>query len=105
MTQPLVVSIPHRLGKAEALRRLKEGMSRARTDFTRLISIEEESWNGDSMTFQLRALGQGAAGTIHVLEDQVRLEVVLPWLLSKLAERFVPAIRKETTLLLEKPPG
>jgi len=28
--------------------------------------------------------------------------VTLPWLLAKFAEKFVPVIRKETTLLLEK---
>jgi hypothetical protein len=49
-----------------------------------------------------RALGQSAAGTIDVLDDCLRLEVTLPWLLAKLTERFVPAIRKEATLLLEK---
>jgi hypothetical protein len=102
MTQPLIVSIPHRLGKAEAISRLKTGMGRARSDFSALISIDEETWNGDAVTFRLRALGQGAAGTIHVFDDQVRLEIVLPWLLAKVAERFVPQIRKETTLLLEK---
>jgi hypothetical protein len=102
MTQPLVVSIPHRLGKAEAIRRLQTGMGRARADFGALISIDEETWNGDAVTFRLRALGQGAAGTIHVLDDHVRLEIVLPWLLAKVAERFVPAIRQEATLLLEK---
>jgi hypothetical protein len=32
----------------------------------------------------------------------VRLEVTLPWLLSKLAEKFTPAIRKEGTLMLEQ---
>src|SRR5687768_13689401 len=76
MTQPLIVSIPHRLGKAEAVRRLKTGMGRARTDFSTLISIDEETWNGDAVTFRLRTLGQGAAGTIHVHDDQLRLEIV-----------------------------
>jgi hypothetical protein len=33
----------------------------------------------------------------------VRLEVALPWLLAVLAEKFTPAIRKEGTLMLEKP--
>ncbi len=102
MTQPLVVSIPHRLGKAEALRRMQAGMGRARTDFGALIAIDEETWSGDAVTFRLRALGQAAAGTIHVLDDHVRLEVVLPWLLAKVAERLVPTIRQEATLLLEK---
>ena len=49
-----------------------------------------------------RALGQAASGTIAVAEDHLCLEVALPWLLAKLSERFVPTIRKEGTLLLEK---
>jgi hypothetical protein len=32
----------------------------------------------------------------------VRLEVVLPWLLAKIAEKVQPLIRKEGTLMLEK---
>lgn len=102
MSAPLVVSIPHRLGKAEAVRRLKNGLGRARTDFGHIISVDEEVWNGDAVSFRLRALGQAASGTIEVLEDHLRLEVMLPWLLAKLTERFVPTIRKEATLLLEK---
>jgi hypothetical protein len=31
----------------------------------------------------------------------VRLEVTLPWLLAKFAEKLTPAIRKEATLMLE----
>ena len=102
MTAPLIVSIPHRLGREEAVRRLKAGLGQARTGFNHLMSIDEEVWNGDCLTFRLRALGQAAAGTIAVADDHLRLEVALPWLLSKLADRLVPAIRKEGTLLLEK---
>ena len=102
MTAPLVVSIPHRLGRQEAVRRLKNGLGRARTDFGHLMSIEEETWNGDSLSFRLRALGQSANGVIDVQEDHLRLEVSLPWLLAKISERLIPAIRKEGTLLLER---
>jgi hypothetical protein len=102
MTAPLVVSIPHRLGKQEAVRRLKNGLGQARTNFGHLLSIEEEVWNGDCLKFRVRSLGQSADGTIDVTEDQLRLEVSLPWLLAKLSERLIPAIRKEGTLLLEK---
>jgi hypothetical protein len=102
MTAPLVVSIPHRLGRQEAVRRLKNGLGRARTDFGHLMTIEEETWNGDRVAFRLRALGQAASGLIDVQEDHLRLEVSLPWLLAKLSEKLIPAIRKEGTLLLEK---
>ena len=84
------------------MRRLKNGLGQARTNFGHLMSVDEEIWNGDCLTFRLRALGQSAGGTIDVTEDHLRLEVALPWLLAKLSERLVPAIRKEGTLLLEK---
>jgi hypothetical protein len=102
MTAPLVVSIPHRLGREEAVRRLKTGLGQVRTSYSNLMSVDEEVWNGDCLTFRLRALGQSASGTIEVQEDHLRLEVALPWLLAKLSERLIPAIRKEGTLLLEK---
>ena len=41
-------------------------------------------------------------GRIDIAEDHVRLEVTLPWLLAKFAEKLTPAIRKEATLMLEK---
>jgi hypothetical protein len=102
VTAPLVVSVPHRLGKDEAVRRLKNGLGQARANFSQLMSVDEEVWVGDSLTFRLRALGQAASGTIGVFEDHLRIEVQLPWLLAKLSERLIPAIRKEGTLLLEK---
>ena len=102
MSQPLVVSIPHRLGKAEATRRLKAGLGNVRVNYAQFLTIEEEIWDDDSVQFRVRGLGQSAAGKIDVFEDHVQLEVMLPWLLGKLAEKLAPAIRKEGTLMLEK---
>jgi hypothetical protein len=101
-SKPLTVSIPHRLGQAEALRRLKSGLGTVRANYSQLLAIDEEVWSGNRLTFRVRAMGQAAAGTIDVADDHVLLEVTLPWLLGVLAEKFVPAIRKEGTLLLEK---
>jgi hypothetical protein len=102
MSQPLTVSIPHRLGRQEAVRRLKDGLGSARSSFGSLLMVEEETWSGDTVNFRVRALSQSAHGTIEVFEDNVRLEVTLPWLLAKFAEKLAPAIRKEGALLLEK---
>jgi hypothetical protein len=102
MSKPLVVSIPHRLGKDEAIRRLKDGLGNARTNFAHLLAVQEEVWSGDRLQFRVSALGQMASGIIDVAEDHVRLEVTLPWLLAKFAEAIQPAIRKQGTLMLEK---
>jgi hypothetical protein len=104
MSTPLIVSIPHRLGREEAARRIRAGISSARTNYSSLLSVNEEIWEGgDRLAFNISALGQSAGGLIDIADDHVRLEVTLPWLLAKLAEKIAPAIRKEGTLMLEKP--
>jgi hypothetical protein len=102
MSKPLAVSIPHRLGKEEAVRRLKSGLGNAQSNFGHLFTIQEETWSGNHLQFRVSALGQVASGTIDVAEDHVNLEVFLPWLLAKVAEAIQPFIRREGTLMLEK---
>jgi Putative polyhydroxyalkanoic acid system protein (PHA_gran_rgn) len=102
MSAPFVVSIPHRLGKDEAVRRLKTGLGSASSNYAHLFAIEEEIWTGEHLQFRVRALGQVASGTIDVAEEYVTLQVFLPWLLAKAAALIQPLVRKEGTLLLEK---
>ena len=102
MSEPISIIVGHRLGKVEAVRRLKEGFSRTSGQLGPMIAVEQETWEGDTLRFRMRALGQDAAGTIEVLEDALRIEVSLPWLLAKAAKRLLPILRKEATLLLEK---
>jgi len=102
MKERISVSIPHRLGKEEALRRIKEGIGSARNTFASLLSVQEENWIGDTLAFRVSALAQQMAGTIQVSENYVKLDVELPWLLAKLAKVITPAIQKEGTLMLEK---
>jgi len=102
MSKPLTVSIPHHLGKDEAVRRLKSGMAGVRTNYGHLFNIQEETWTGDQLAFRVGALAQTISGTIDVADDHVTLQVVLPWLLAKLAEAIQPLIRREGALMLEK---
>jgi hypothetical protein len=102
MTQPLVVSIPHRLGKDEALRRMKTGLDSVRTQYAQFIRVNEEVWSGDRLAFSVTAMKQQVSGILDVFEDHVRLEVTLPWLLGRLAHGIQSVIRKKGTLMLEK---
>ena len=102
MSDTVTVIVGHRLGKGEAVRRLKEGFARTNGQLGPTIAMEQETWEGDTLRFRMRALGQTAAASIEVLEDALRIEVSLPWLLAKVAKRLLPILRKEATLLLEK---
>ncbi len=102
MSAPLVISIPHRLGHDEALRRLKTGLTRAAASVP-VLHVDEERWDGDRMQFRVRALGQAVSGQLDVADDHVRVEVVLPWLLQRFAQMAQAAIRERGQLLLSKP--
>jgi hypothetical protein len=101
MSAPLVVSIPHRLGREEATRRLKTGLTRAASSIP-VLKVDEEIWENDRMIFRVRALGQAASGHLDVADDHVRVEVTLPWLLQRFAEMAQAAIQKRGNLLLTK---
>ena len=102
MSEPISVSVPHRLGRDEAVRRLKSGLSRMTNKLGGIIAIEQEVWSGDKLTFQMRGLGQVAAGTVDVREDNLLISVTLPWLLARIADQFMPKLKREATILLEK---
>jgi hypothetical protein len=101
MSTPLIVSIPHRLGREEAIRRLKTGLARAAASVP-VLKVEEERWDNSRMIFRVSALGQAALGHVDVADDHVRVEVTLPWLLQRFAEVAQIAIRKRGNLLLTK---
>jgi Putative polyhydroxyalkanoic acid system protein (PHA_gran_rgn) len=102
MAEPLVVIIPHSLGKAEARRRLQSGLASIRTAFAGKMSVIEEVWREDHLEFRVGLLGQLATGTIDVADENVRLAVELPRILAILAGKAKALIQKQGQLMLDK---
>jgi hypothetical protein len=102
MGEPLVVSIPHRLGRDEAMRRLQGGLERLRASFGNTVRPIQETWTGNHLDFRWSVLGQTASGALDVEEDHVRVEVQLPWLLARLGDKAKGLLRKQGQLLLDK---
>ena len=103
MPRPVVVTIPHGLGKQEAVRRLKDGFSNVRSNLGEGLVVVKDEWAGDHLDFRASLLGQTTTGTVDVDEDHVRLEVQLPWVLALLADKAKSLVRKQGQLMLEKP--
>ena len=102
MPQPVVVTIPHRLGKDEAKRRLQAGVSNVRSHMNSFVMLKD-AWAGDHLDFQANLLGQSTTGSADVADDHVRLEVQLPWVLAMLANKAKALVRQQGQLMLEKP--
>jgi Putative polyhydroxyalkanoic acid system protein (PHA_gran_rgn) len=105
MTQPLIVSIPHRLGQQEAKRRLDSGIDRLRPELGAFVSGLDYQWAGDTLNFTASAMWQTITGRIAVLEDALRIEIDLPWIMNLLGDAIAKQVRDRGVALLEKPPG
>jgi hypothetical protein len=90
VSDTVTVVIGLRLGKVEAVRRLKEGVARTNGHLGAMIAMEQDTWQGNTLRLRLRALGQSAAASIEVLEEALHIEVSLPWLLMTAAKRLLP---------------
>jgi putative polyhydroxyalkanoate system protein len=82
--QNLTVTIPHQLSRAEARRRIDEGMREVRQQYGGMLSRLEDRWDGDTLSFTAAAMDQTVSGQIFVEGNQVRVEVALPWMLALL---------------------
>jgi Putative polyhydroxyalkanoic acid system protein (PHA_gran_rgn) len=103
MAKPLTVTISHDLGKEEVKRRLRTGLGQIRAQITPHVASVEDEWTDDNtLAFRVRALAQTVTGRIEVLDDAVRVEVLLPGMLSFVGKVLGGRIRKQATLMLEK---
>jgi hypothetical protein len=102
MPKPLTVTIPHSLGKREAINRLQSGLGQVRSLLASSVASIEDRWSGDRIDFRVVALGQSITGRIDVMDDVVRVEVMLPWVLATIAERLRSRIEHQGTKMLGK---
>lgn len=65
--------VPHDLGRAEAVTRLK-----ATAEWARGFSDLRGAWEGNTFTFSLSVQGIGISGAVEVKEDALRLDARLP---------------------------
>lgn len=101
MSKPIVITLPHHLGQAEARQRIEGGFGKMVQQFGNMAKLDER-WDGDQMHFAAAAMGQTLKGKLDVLADAVRIEVELPGMLALIADKVREKLTKEGQLMLEK---
>jgi hypothetical protein len=81
---------------------LSPGLATAQSQFRQFFTVQEQTWSGDRLQFRVEALRQTAIGSIDVAEDRVRLEIELPWLLTKVAQQIQRVVKAQAAIMLEK---
>ena len=102
-TEPVTVTISHRLGRDEAKRRIDSGLGTIRQELAQFVKSLDYSWENYRLDFRATAMFQTITGRIEVYEDFVKVELGLPRLLHMVAKTIAGRIEKTATALLEKP--
>jgi Putative polyhydroxyalkanoic acid system protein (PHA_gran_rgn) len=96
----LNISIPHQLSQREALRRLKSAIADAKKQYGEKIDELRESWNGNSGTLDVTAMGQKLSVALTVNPSDVTVQSTLPMIAIMFRGKIEAAIRQEGTKLL-----
>ena len=100
MTQPIEVDLPHKLGKDEARRRIANNIHKLQEHIPGGAQVQT-GWTGDQLNLDVAAMGQSVTATIEVMDDKVRLKVLLPPMLGMFAGLIQGALQKKGGVLLE----
>lgn len=100
MNQPLVVTIPHTLGRAEARQRIAGSVDTLQHHIPGGADVTPR-WDGDRLTLEIKAMGQAVTGTIDVQEQLVRLEVKLPPALAMFGKQIGGFLTRKGGEMLE----
>jgi hypothetical protein len=104
MGKPVSVDVPHKLGAAEAERRVRNGFGMMQDKLGDKLSAINVVWGQGRADLTITAMNQTLRGTLEFLPEAVRVTVDLPWLLAAIGETIAGKIAKKTEEVLKLPP-
>ena len=104
-TEPITVTISHRLGREDAKRRIDQGLAAIRGEIAPYVKSLDYAWEDYRLDFRVLAMMQTITGRIEVYDDHVKVELGLPRLLHLLARTIKGRIENRAGALLEGPKG
>lgn len=101
MSSPITVDLPHNLGAEEAKRRMQGGIGKLKDHIPGGAAEVRSGWEGDRMNLLVQAMGQEVNAKIDVHETLVRVEVVLPPMLSFFGKQIEGLLKSKGGQMLE----
>lgn len=100
MTQPIDVSVPHKLGREEAKRRIAANIGSLQNHIPGGAAVTS-AWVGDRLDLGISAMGQSVEASITVEDAQAKVHLELAGMLGMLAAPIAAAIKAKAPDLLE----
>jgi hypothetical protein len=94
------VSIPHQLGKPEALKRVRTLLTNVKRNHGDQVNNLQERWHDNGARFSFNAMGFDVSGELIVGEREVTVTGKLPWLAGMFKGQIEDTIRDQASELL-----
>jgi hypothetical protein len=101
--QPFVVRVPHLLGKAEATRRIDNGVDRVKAMLPPAVGLDQAESVDGKISIAIHALGQSVTALVAVEDDHVIVEALVPLFLAPFAAKAKRFTTSFGTKLLASP--
>lgn len=95
----LTMTSEHKLGREEALRRLKEKLGGI-PEYRGQIGDPCEEWDGDTLSFRFKVVGVKVSGKVTVSDAAVRVAAELPFAAIVFKKQIDRRVRAELDALL-----
>jgi hypothetical protein len=96
------IDIPHQFkNKEEAVARVKKALTEARPQLGDKATIQQEEWQGDTLTFAVDIQGQKISGTLVAREKVFDINAKLPLMMRMFEGRIEKAIKAQTGKMLQ----
>ncbi len=101
MAVPVVIDVPHKLGRDAARERLRSRIGELDRHLPAGIGQAHAHWTGDyELSLELSAMAQTVTARLEVLEQAVRVHISLPPMLAYFSGMIGAAVREQGTKLL-----
>lgn len=104
MSDSLSIDVPHRLGAAEAKRRVRANVGQLGARLPAGATVAP-SWEGEQLRLDIGALGQQARADLDIFDDRIRITVALPPALAFFRQAIEAGLRQSGAALLEDRTG
>ena len=100
MTGPISFDLPHRLGAAEAKRRISGNISGLTSQLPAGAEVGS-AWEGDRLKLDIGLMGQRVESAIDVREELVHVTVLLPPALAFFGKAIEAGLKRGAPAMLE----
>ncbi|MEW4466712.1 polyhydroxyalkanoic acid system family protein [Parasphingorhabdus sp. JC815] len=100
MSEPVTITISHKLGRAEARSRIAGGIHKL-SETIPGATLSDHRWEGDTLHCTLEAIGQRIGGEMQVRDEEVYAIFDLPPMLAMFANKIKAKLQEKAPKMLE----